>query len=123
MTKDILPKKKLENPKGRLQKPVWRFLSIIVAGLSVGALLYSISNMLFVIPIVTLLFFLLLWFGPIFWSWLEDIFGKRPETKWGRFSMNLAIATIIGILSEDIPEIVVKGFYFATYLIQKLWQG
>ena len=74
MTKDILPKKKLENPKGRLQKPVWRFLSIIVAGLSVGALLYSISNMLFVIPIVTLLFFLLLWFGPIFWSWLEDIF-------------------------------------------------
>ncbi|MBT3188942.1 MAG: hypothetical protein HN736_18375 [Anaerolineae bacterium] len=123
MTKDILPKKKLENPKGRLQKPVWRFLSIIVAGLSVGALLYSISNMLFVIPIVTLLFFLLLWFGPIFWSWLEDIFGKRPETKWGRFSMNLAIATIIGILSEDILEIVVKGFYFATYLIQKLWQG
>ena len=123
MTKDILPKKKLENPKGRLQKPVWRFLSIIVAGLSVGALLYSISNMLFVIPIVTLLFFLLLWFGPIFWSWLEDIFGKRPETKWGRFSMNLDIATIIGILSEDILEIVVKGFYFATYLIQKLWQG
>ena len=118
MANDFFPEKNSEKTEGRFQKPLWRFLSVIVAILSLSALFYSIFRKMFIIPAFALLFFLLLWFGPIFWTWLEEIFGKRPRSTWGRFSMNLAIATLIAIMVEDTLEVFLKGFRFIEKMLR-----
>jgi len=105
-------------PKGRLQQPIFRFLSISAVLFSVGIFFYSLANLLIIIPLATILFFLLLWYFPIFWTWIEEIFGKRPQTKWGRFSLNLVLAMLAASMAEDILELVKRGLYFLFHLLR-----
>ncbi|MCP4141722.1 MAG: hypothetical protein GY755_15855 [Chloroflexi bacterium] len=94
--------------KGRLQNPFLFFLSIVLVIFSFGLVLYSLEDVI-IIPIIMILAFLLLWFSPRIWTWIEELFGKRPKTNWGRFSMNLAIATFTAIILEDVLDFIWKG--------------
>ena len=105
-------------PKGRLQQPIFRFLSILAVLFSIGIFVYSLAILLIIIPLAAIFFFLLLWYFPIFWTWIEAIFGNRPQTKWGRFSLNLVLAMLAASMSEDILELVRKGFQFLFHLIR-----
>jgi len=60
------------------------------------------------IPVGTLVCFLLLLFWPKLWDWIEHVFGRRPESTWGRISLNLATATLLAIALEDIVEGMVE---------------
>ncbi|MBT3714612.1 MAG: hypothetical protein HOG15_14790 [Anaerolineae bacterium] len=108
MTKNISPKVDSKEKKGRLQNPILFFLSIALVIFSFGLAVYSLENVL-IIPIVMILAFLLLWFSPRVWTWIEELFGKRPRTNWGRFSMNLAIATFTAVVLEDVIDFIRKG--------------
>ena len=66
------------------------------------------TEAMIIIPVATLLGFLLLWFWPKPWDWIETIFGRRPRTIWGRISLNLAIATLVAITFEDVVEGIVQ---------------
>ncbi|OQX62022.1 MAG: hypothetical protein B6I38_05630 [Anaerolineaceae bacterium 4572_5.1] len=117
MVKEISPEKNSEKVKGRLKKPAWRMISVIVVFLSISVLLYSGTHQLLIIPVTTLFFFLLLWFIPIIWTWIEEIFGKRPRSRWGRFSLNLVIAVLIASTFEDVLEILAKGVHILKHII------
>jgi hypothetical protein len=67
------------------------------------ARVYNTEAMI-MIPVGTLACFLLLWFWPRPWDWIERVFGKRPGSTWGRISLNLTIATLVAIALEDIVE-------------------
>ena len=111
MTKNISPKVNSEEKKGRLQNPILFFLSVALVIFSFGLIIYSIPNLL-IIPVVIFFAFLLLWFSPTIWTWIEELFGKRPRTNWGRFSMNLTIATFTAIILEDVIDFTLKGVRF-----------
>ncbi len=102
--------------KGRLQNPLLLFLSIILVVFSFGLVIYSLEDVL-IIPVVMILAFLLLWFYPTVWTWIEELFGKRPRTNWGRFSMNLTIATFTAVVLEDIIDFMRKGIYLLFRLL------
>ena len=104
--------------KGRLQNPFLLFLSIALVIFSFGLVIYSVPDIL-IIPAVMLFVFLLLWFSPTLWTWIEELFGKRPGTKWGRFSMNLAVATFTAIILEDVIDFIWKG----VRLLFRLFSG
>ena len=61
--------------------------------------------------------FLLLWRNPVYWTMLEEIFGKHPRTRWGRFSMNLILAAITATVVEDVFDFIRKGLYFLYRLL------
>ena len=106
MTKDNLPGSNSGNSKGRLDNPGLRILSILVVIASTGVLLYSLTRTSSIIPIMTGIFFLSLWFVPLLWKWIEFVFSKRPSSLWGRFTLNLVLAIIMASASEDILEII-----------------
>ena len=108
MTKNTLPKADSTEKKGRLQNPILFFLSIALVIFSFGLMIYSVPDVL-IIPVVMLFVFLLLRFSPTPWTWIEELFGKRPKTNWGRFSMNLAIAAFTAIILEDVLDFFWKG--------------
>ena len=118
MTKNISPKADPNKKKGRLQNPILFFLSIALVFFSFGLIIYSVPDVL-IIPVIMFFVFLLLWFSPTLWTWIEELFGKRPGTKWGRFSMNLAIATFTAIIFEDVIDFIWKG----VRLLFRLFSG
>lgn len=95
-------------PKSRLDNPFLRLISILVAIASLGVLFYSFTIGLYTIPVMTVVFFVMLWFLPQLWKWLEFVFSRQPSSKWGRFALNLVIAILLASVSEDILEIVFK---------------
>ena len=118
MTKNTLSKVDSIEKKGRLQNPILFFLSVALVIFSFGLIIYSIPDVL-IIPVIMFFVFLLLWFSPTLWTWIEELFGKRPGTKWGRFSMNLAIATFTAIIFEDVIDFIWKG----VRLLFRLFSG
>lgn len=106
MTNDNRPKGNSERPKSRLDNPALRIASILVALASIGILLYSLATSLTIIPIMTVIFFLMLWFLPFLWKWIVFVFSKRPSSLWGRFTLNLVLAIIMASAFEDILEII-----------------
>ena len=106
MTKDNLPESKSDKPKGRLANPRSRLLSILVAIAATGILLYSFTSNFPIIPVMTGVFFLMLWILPFLWKWIEYVFSKRPSSIWGRFTLNLVLAIIMASAFEDFLEII-----------------
>jgi membrane protein YdbS with pleckstrin-like domain len=86
LTQNNSPEKNPEKPRGRLDHPALRFASILVAVASICTLLYSLASSLPIIPIMAIVFFLMLWFIPQFWKWIEFVFSKRPSSKCRAFS-------------------------------------
>jgi hypothetical protein len=106
MTKDnLLESSKSDKPIGRLANPSLRLLSILVAIAAIGILLYSFTSNFPIIPVMTGVFFLMLWILPFLWKWIEYIFSKRPSSIWGRFTLNLVLAIIMASAFEDFLEI------------------
>jgi hypothetical protein len=62
------------------------------------------TEAMIIVPLGTLVGFLLLWCWPKLWDWIERVFGTRPGSTWGRISLNLAIATLLAIALEDVIE-------------------
>ena len=108
MTQDNPSENNTGKQKGRLDNPVMRFASILVAIIAICTLLYSLASSLTIIPIMAVIFFLMLWFLPFFWNWIEFVFSKRPSSTWGRFTLNLVLAIIMASAFEDILEIINK---------------
>jgi len=106
MTQENTSQQDIHKPRGRLEHPGLRVASILVAILAVCALLYSLASSLPIIPVMTGVFFLMLWFIPQIWKWIEWIFSKRPSSTWGRFTLNLVLAIIMASAFEDVLEIV-----------------
>jgi len=105
--------------KSRLDPPFRRFTSILVAIGTVGVFLYSIIAGYHIISVMTVLFFLVLWFLPQPWDWIEFVFSKRPSSPWGRFVLNLFIAILLASMFEDISEIVVKFLRFILSILKR----
>ena len=106
MTQNNPPENNTNKPKGRLNNPVLRFVSILIVITSICTLLYSFTISLSIIPIMTVVFFLMLWFIPQLWKWIEFLFSRRPSSRWGRFTLNLVLAIIMASAFEDVLEIV-----------------
>lgn len=106
MTQDNPSENNTGKPKGRLDNPILRFASILVAIAAIFTLLYSLTSSFPIIPIMTGVFFLMLWFLPQLWNWIEFVFSKRPSSTWGRFILNLVLAIILASAFEDILEII-----------------
>ena len=106
-------------PKGRLDNPVLRFVSIVVAFMAVCTLLYSITSSLPIIPIMAGIFFLMLWFIPQIWKWIEFVFSKRPSSTLGRFTLNLVLAIIMASAFEDILEIIIRFARIAMWMLRR----
>ena len=120
MTQDTPPENKTEKPRGRLDNPVLRAASIFVAMIAICTLLYSLASSLPSIPIMTGIFFLMLWFIPQFWKWIEFVFSKRPSSKWGRFTLNLVLAIIMASAFEDILEIIMKFARIGFWMLRRI---
>ena len=108
MTQDNPSENNTDKPKGRLDNPVLRLASIFVAFIAICTLLYSLANSLLIIPVMVGIFFLMLWFIPQFWKWIEFVFSKRPSSAWGRFTLNLVLAIIMASAFEDVLEIITR---------------
>jgi len=108
MTQDNSPENNTDKPRGRLGHPALRFASILVAILAICTLLYSLASSLTIIPVMAGIFFLMLWFIPQIWKWIEFVFSKRPSSTWGRFTLNLVLAIIMASAFEDILEIITR---------------
>ena len=106
MTQDNSSENNTGKPRGRLSHPALRLASILVAILAICTLLYSLASSLTIIPIMAGVFFLMLWFIPQIWKWIEYVFSKRPSSTWGRFTLNLVLAIIMASAFEDILEII-----------------
>ena len=119
MAQDNPPDNNTEKRRGRLDHPVLRFVSILVAIASICTLLYSFATSLPIIPIMTGVFFLMLWFLPALWKWIEFVFSKRPSSKWGRFTLNLVLAILMASAFEDIMEIVNRFGRIIFWIIRR----
>lgn len=93
--------------KGRLDNPILRFASILVAIATIFILLYSLTSSFPIIPVMTGVFFLMLWFLPQLWNWIEFVFSKRPSSTWGRFILNLVLSIIAASIFEDVLELLI----------------
>jgi len=119
MTQNNLSQSHTEKPRGRLDHPGLRITSILVAILAVCALLYSLASSLPIIPVMTGVFFLMLWFIPQIWKWIEWVFSKRPSSTWGRFTLNLVLAIIMASAFEDVLEIVRKFAEILYWIVRR----
>ena len=106
MTQDNPSDSNKEKTRGRLDNPILRLASILVAIAAIFILLYSLTSSFPIIPIMTGVFFLMLWFLPQLWNWIEFVFSKRPSSTWGRFILNLVLAIILASAFEDILELI-----------------
>ena len=66
------------------------------------------TEAIIVIPISMIIIFIILWYWPKCWYYIEQIFGKQPYSKWPRFSLNIFLAAIAAIVLEDIVEGVIE---------------
>ena len=107
-------------PKGRLDNPILRFASILVAIIAICTLLYSLASSLPIIPIMAGVFFLMLWFLPSLWNWIEFVFSKRPSRTWGRFTLNLVLAILMASAFEDILEIIVRFARIIYWILRRM---
>jgi hypothetical protein len=120
MTQDNPPENNTNKPKGRLDNPVLRLASVFVAIIAICTLLYSFASSLPIIPIMAGIFFLMLWFIPQFWKWIEFVFSKRPSSAWGRFTLNLVLAIIMASAFEDVLEIIMKFARIAFWMLRRV---
>ena len=102
------PKENLDESKGRLSNPILRFASILVTLAAIFVLIYSIANSFTIFSIMAGVFFLILWFFPQVWDWIEFVFSKRPSSTLGRLVMNLVIAILMASIIEDAWELIIK---------------
>ena len=107
MKQDSPSKDQPDQPGGRLDHPVLHLASILVAILAIFAMLYSLANSLPLIPVLTGVFFLMLWFIPQIWKWIVFVFSKKPSSTWGRFILNLVLAIIMASIFEDLLEMLI----------------
>ena len=121
MPQEIPSENKTDKPRGRLDHPVLRFASILVAIISICTLLYSLANSQLIIPVMAGIFLLMLWFLPQLWNWIEFVFSKRPSRTWGRFTLNLVLAIIMASAFEDILEIFVKFARIAYWVFRRIF--
>ena len=98
-----------------------RIASILIAILAIGTLLYSLANSLPIIPVMAGVFFLMLWFLPQLWNWIEYVFSKRPASWWGRFSLNLVLAILMASAFEDILELLTKFARIISWIIRRMF--
>ena len=120
MAQNTPPQNNTDKPKGRLDNPRLRFLSILVGIAAIGIFLYSFTSNFPIIPVMTGIFFLMLWFIPQFWKWIEWAFSKRPSSAWGRFTLNLILAIIMASAFEDILEIVQRFARIIFWMLSKV---
>ncbi len=121
MTKDNPPENNPGSPKGRLDNPILRIASILIAILAIGTLLYSLANSLPIIPVMAGVFFLMLWFLPQLWDWIEYVFSKRPASRWGRFTLNLVLAILMASAFEDILELLTRFARIISWVIRRMF--
>ena len=107
-------------PKGRLDNPALRLASVFVAIIAICTLLYSLASSLPIIPVMAGVFFLMLWFIPQIWKWIEWVFHKRPSSVWGRFTLNLVLAIIMASAFEDVLEIIVRFFRIGYWILRRI---
>jgi len=108
MEKNNFPKGNRDEPKGRLNNPALRLASILLVLAAISVLIYSLANSFTIFSIMAGAFFLMLWFLPQLWDWIEFVFSKRPSSTLGRLAMNLVIAIIIASIIEDVSELIIK---------------
>ena len=120
MTQDNPSENKTTKPKGRLANPWLRFASILVAIAAIGILLYSFASNFPIIPVMTGVFFLMLWFIPQIWKWFEWVFSKRPSSTWGRFTLNLVLAIIMASAFEDVLEIIMRFARIGFWMLRRI---
>lgn len=108
-------------PKSRLSNPVLRFVSILVAIAAILILLYSLATSLPIIPVMAGVFFLMLWFLPFLWDWIEYVFSRRPSSTWGRFTLNLVIAILMASAFEDILELLVRFVRIISWMLRRIF--
>ena len=117
MKQDKPSKNQTDQPSGRLDHPVLRMTSILVA---IFAMSYSLANSLPLIPVLTGVFFLMLWFIPQIWKWIAYVFSKQLSSSWGRFILNLVLAIIIASIFEDVLELFVLIAKIISWAFGKL---
>jgi hypothetical protein len=120
MTQDNSSENNTGKPKGRLDNPLLRLVSVLVAIASIGILLYSLASSLPIIPIMAGVFFLMLWFLPFLWKWIEYVFSKRPSSVWGRFTLNLVLAIIMASAFEDVLEIIRRFAWIIFRILRRI---
>jgi len=120
MEEEQPPENNFGGRRSRLDNPFWRITSILVGIGAVGVFLYSITAGYQTIPVMTVIFFLMLWFLPQFWDWIEFVFSKRPSSIWGRFVLYLVIAILMASVFEDLTEMVSRLLRFITRLLRSL---
>ncbi len=106
MTKNTQSENNEEKSTSRLDHPAWRILSIIMTIGVIVVFLYSTARDQLIIPISAIVFFLMLCLWPAIWNGIVFLFSKRPKSIWGRFSMNLVIATLLAVIFEDLWEVL-----------------
>lgn len=104
-------------PKRRLEKIHWKILSILGVFGILSLLLYTILERFWIIPITTVIVFLILWRKAWPWNLLEEVFSNRPTTKWGKLSLSLVLAILAASVFEDVFEIFRRVMYFIFRLI------
>jgi hypothetical protein len=120
MKQDNSSEKNRGKPKGRLDNPALRLASVFVAIISICTLLYSLASSLPIIPVMTGIFFLMLWFIPQIWKWIEWVFSKRPSSTWGRFTLNLVLAIIMASAFEDVLEIIMRFVRIGFWMLRRM---
>jgi hypothetical protein len=121
MTQDNLPEKDTLKPKGRLDNPVLRLASVFVAIIALCTLLYSLASSLPIIPVMAVIFFLILWFVPQVWKWIEWVFSKRPSSTLGRFTLNLVLAILMASAFEDVLEIITRLLWIGYWMFRRIF--
>lgn len=101
-------------PKRRLEKIHWKILSILGVFGILSLLLYTILERFWIIPITTVIAFLILWRKAWPWDLLEEIFSNRPTTQWGKLSLSLVLAILAASIFEDVFELF-RRFLFLIY--------
>jgi hypothetical protein len=123
MKQDNPSENKTDMPKGRLKNPRLRLFSIFVAIISICVLLYSLAGSLPesvpIIPIMAGVFFLMLWFVPQVWKWIEWVFSKRPSSTLGRFTLNLVLAILMASAFEDVLEIIMRLLWIGYWVLRR----
>ncbi len=94
--------------KSRLNNPLWRLISALIAVSAIGVFFYSIVAGYETIPIMTAIFFLMLLLLPQIWNWIEFVFSKRPSNIWWRLALDLVLAILMASMFEDVLEIIVR---------------
>jgi hypothetical protein len=120
MTQNNPSENNTSKPKGRLDNPLLRLVSVLVAIASIGILLYSLASSLPIIPAMAGIFFLMLWFIPQIWKWIEYVFSKRPTSIWGRITLNLVLAIIMASAFEDILEIIRRFARIIYWMLRRM---